>query len=147
MVMSNTVTVPSDGVSYYFLFSNVSSTLVDVSVVLPVGGVGFGYAGLGGTGLATIKYLVANLICSVTPAPGVGSGWNFCLTKGAAGLCSNLGGLIYNSTSGADQDSTHVDTIGSVQPIAIKFEPVGSPLPITKAACGFEIRDTPLFLP
>jgi hypothetical protein len=145
-VQFNITSVPSDGVSYYSAFSTASSaTLTDVSAILPVGGVGSGLVSLSGTGLTTVKYYGANFSCNITPAPGTGSGWDFCLMRGITN-CSNLGVSIYNGGT-SSTDGVHLDTFTLIQQIAVKITPVNNPLPITKLSCGLEIRYAPLFLP
>jgi len=133
--------IPSAGVSYFWTFlKDPSTTANDTLFTFP----SQGFKAFAGAGLGATVYTVANLQCSITPAPGVGSGWDICLRRG--GACSSLGFSIYN-TSTLGNDVTHIEPYGAASTINMQITPVNAPAAIVRIACGAEVRYLPLFAP
>lgn len=129
--------------SYFFSYGAPSATETEASYLFPT----VGFTTLIGSGFGAIRAVYTNLTCNITPAPGVGSGWNICLRRATAGTCGALGFGIYNTTTNATDNIYIERTIGVVANWAIMFQPVNKPLPITRAACGMEVRYVPAFTP
>lgn len=142
-ILWGSTNVPSDGTTYYFsVIPGPNATELNVSTALPVAG----FKDLSGSGLGAIKYIAANLSCTVSPAPGTGNAWDFCLRKAGGSACSSLGIWIANGNVQAI-DNGFTDTFGQVSTVAIQMRPVGNPTPADKVTCGFEIRYAPAFSP
>lgn len=140
-ILSVSVNVPSDGVSYFFLYNPVATTTgADANVLFPVNA----FLNLSGSGFGAVRFRAANFRCTVTPPPGVGSGWDFCVRNGAS--CSNLGFQLVN-TSVSGNDQIHIDDWFLLSSIDIRITPINNPVPATKVSCGFEIRYLPSFSP
>lgn len=137
------VSIPSDGNTYYFGTLPVATTDINAAA--------FNYPGSAmlslGSGFGTNRWIIANFNCVLSPAPGTGQGWDICLVKVAPSvLCSNLTQQVVNSGT-AFTDGTYSDIWSGLNQIAVKISPLGTPLPLTKIACTWEIRYAPSFTP